>query len=253
MATIEAQAPRQPSLRTIGRRYLYVMAGGVMLLMMIWGFRAYYLRGMGAGDVAILPQMVRLDAVHGSAVSAWIGLFFVQALLVASNRRNWHKLLGWCSLAVAITACSSGLIVAVLSVKSAPGFVFFGMPYREFLLVMLTEMVTFACFVTLAVVNRKRPPRHRAMMLMASLSVLAGSTVRMPGLAPYFGDSGWNGIFGPVTVLGVVLLVLRSLIDRKLDRWLTGGLLAMTAAYILAVYVAATELWSSIASSVFGV
>lgn len=253
MATIQAQAPHRPPFKATARKYLYVMAGGVMLFMTLWGFRAYYLRGMGAGDVALLPAMVRLDAIHGWAVTTWIGLFFVQAVLVAMNRRSWHKLLGWCSLAVAFTACSSGLVVAVLSVRNSPTFQFWGMDYRQFLLVMLTEMTVFACFVVLAVIHRKRPQRHRDMMFMATLSVLAGSTVRMPGLIPYFGDSGWNGIFGPVTLLGVVLLALRYLIDGKLDRWLAGGLIGMTAAYFLAVTTATTLWWSDAAFSMFGV
>jgi len=36
----------------------------------------------------------------------------------------------------------------------------------------------------------KRPKIHKAMMLLASLSILAGATVRMPVLVPVFGEAG---------------------------------------------------------------
>ncbi len=252
MATA-AGAPRPASLRALARKYFYPLAGVVMLLMTVWGFRAYYLRGLGAGDAPILPEMALIDAVHGSALSAWIVLFLVQASLVAGNRRGWHKGLGWCTLAVAVTVFASGTIVAVESVRAAPGFVFFGMDYRLFLLVMLVEISVFAVFVVLAVIHRKRPQRHRAMMLMATLSILAGSTARMPELAPYFGASGWSALFGPVTLLGFLLLVLRSLIDRKFDRWMAGGLIGMTGAFMLAIEAAYTGAWDRFAASAFGV
>ncbi len=35
-------------------------------------------------------------------------------------------------------------------------------------------------------------------MLLASLSILAGATFRMPILYPIYGESGWVGMFGPV-------------------------------------------------------
>jgi hypothetical protein len=47
-------------------------------------------------------------------------------------------------------------------------------------------------------------------MLLASLSILAGATVRMPVLFPVFGEAGWAGIFGPVFVLGAVFVLVRS-------------------------------------------
>ena len=253
METVSAAPPRSLDVRASLRQCFFAIAGGIMLLVTLWGFRAYYLRGLGAGDVEIAPTMVRLAAVHGGALTAWIVLFLAQTVLVASNRRYWHRVLGWGALAVAFAVCMSGLLVAVRSVQAAPGFVFWGMDYRQFLLIMLVEIATFACFVVLAVLHRKRPQRHRAMMLMATLSILAGATVRMPGLAEYFGDSGWSGIFGPVALLGFVFLALRSLIDGRLDRWMAGGLVGMTAVYVLAVSAATSSAWGSIAASLFGV
>jgi hypothetical protein len=61
---------------------------------------------------------------------------------------------------------------------------------RQFLIVMLAEVRLFTLFVLAGVAFRKRPNIHRAMMLLASLSILAGATVRMPVLFPVFGKAG---------------------------------------------------------------
>jgi hypothetical protein len=180
-------------------------------------------------------------------------LFFIQTLLIAGHRRNWHKVLGYCSLGVALAVCASGFLVAVRSVQAAPGFVFMGMDYRQFLLVMLVEIVVFSALVILAVIHRKRSQRHRAMMLMATLSILPGATVRMPALASVFGTGGWSGIFGPVALFGLVLLALHYWLNGRLDRWMAGGLLGMNVVYFLTVSAATTRFWDGIARSVFGV
>jgi hypothetical protein len=51
-------------------------------------------------------------------------------------------------------------------------------------LVMLIEVALFTAFVLAGVLLRKRPKVHKAMMLLASLSILAGATVRMPDQPP---------------------------------------------------------------------
>ena len=85
---------------------------------------------------------------------------------------------------------------------------------------MLAEVALFTLFVVAGVLSRRRPEIHRAMMLLASLSILAGATVRMPILFPVFGESGWMGIFGPIFALGAGFLLARTLLRRVIDRWL---------------------------------
>ena len=70
---------------------------------------------------------------------------------------------------------------------------FVGMAYGEFLMVMLAEMVVFAAFAAAGILWRRRPERHRAMMLLASLSILAGATVRMPIFHPSSARSAGRG------------------------------------------------------------
>jgi hypothetical protein len=70
-------------------------------------------------------------------------------------------------------AAGSGFMLAVESVRPVPAIPFWGMEYRQFLLVMLIEVALFTLFVLAGVLFRKRPKIHKPMMLLASLSILA--------------------------------------------------------------------------------
>ena len=129
---------------------------------------------------------------------------------------------------------------------------FVGMAYGEFLMVMLAEMVVFAAFAAAGILWRRRPERHRAMMLLASLSILAGATVRMPIFHPVYGDAGWQGLFGPIFTLGVILVGARAWLTARLDRWITGGFVALVAAYVLATTAAVTPAGRGLLRAAFG-
>jgi asparagine N-glycosylation enzyme membrane subunit Stt3 len=101
------------------------------------------------------------------------------------------------------------------------------------------------------VLSRKQPEKHRAMMLLRNLSILAGATVRMPVLFPIVGEAGWVGIFGPVFTLGAVFLLVRSLKGRAFDRWLATGYAVMVVIYIGACRFAESDAWSQLAKSAF--
>jgi hypothetical protein len=91
------------------------------------------------------------------------------------------------------------------------------------------------------------------MMLLATLSILAGATVRMPVLFPLFGEAGWLGIFGPIFTLGAVFMLLRSLLTRSFDRWFAAGYAAMVFVYVAATTLAVSDTWSRLAKTIFDV
>jgi hypothetical protein len=158
--------------------------------------------------------------------------------------------LGWGGVAIALVAAGSGFMLAVESVRPVPAIPFWGMAYRQFLLVMLIEVALFTLFVLAGVLFRKRPKIHKAMMLLASLSILAGATVRMPVLFPVFGEAGWAGIFGPVFALGAVFVLVRCVSGGTTDRWLAAGYAVMAAVYIAACELAVSDAWNVLARAV---
>ena len=119
----------------------------------------------------------------------------------------------------------------------------FDWPGPQFLLVMYTEIALFAAFVTLGVLNRKRPRIHRPIMLMASLAIVSGATARIPQMYSIFGLHLWVALFGPVVTLGVLLLVVRTAMTRSFDRQFAMGLAAMAVVTLVAGRLAMTNVW----------
>ncbi len=234
-------------------RYFYTFTAIIMLIVMLAGFHPYYLRGEGMGGRKISPQLVTLVLVHGTAMTSWLILFFVQSLLIPVRKLRIHMKLGWAGAAVALVVSGSGFMVAVQSVRPIPAIPFWGMEYRQFLMVMLAEVSLFTIFVLAGVLSRKKPKIHRSMMLLASLSILAGATVRMPVLFPIFGQGGWIGIFGPIFTLGALFLLVRWLMGQAFDRWLAAGYAVMVVLYVAACLFAVSDSWGYLAKVIFNI
>jgi hypothetical protein len=201
-------------------RWLYSAAGASFLMLMLVGFRWFIAAGKGDGGRVIDPSIFTLDLIHGLAIATWFLLFFSQSLSITVRNRRLHYKLGWGAVAVGLAILITGPWVAIRSVQvTPPEFHFFGMLYSRFLLVMFTEIGLFASFVTAGILNRKRPRIHRPAMVMASLCLLGGATARMPFLQPIFGDTGWVALFGPVFCIGAILLLIRCIATRSVDRW----------------------------------
>jgi len=232
-------------------RVFYTTAGGLFLLMIAVGFRRFIVGGTHMDGSQIDPAILPVVVLHGSAITAWYVLFFVQALLIMVRNRRLHMKLGWSVLAIGATIAFTGTLVAIRSVQVTPAeFRFFNMEYRRFLLVMLTEIALFTIFFTAGALARKRPKIHRPMMLMASLTILAGATARMPFLWPVFGQSGWVGLFGPVFCLGAVLFLVRFAMTRSFDRWFAAGYALCVIAFIASEKLSLTNTWSSWAGTI---
>lgn len=232
-------------------RWFYSAAGATFIVMMLVGFRWFVTSGKAAGGSEIDPVMVRLDLVHGLAITTWYVLFFTQSLLIGVRNRQLHFKLGWSAIAVALAIVITGPWVAIRSVQiSPPDSQFFGMRYSRFLLVMLTEISLYATFVTMGILTRKKPWIHRSAMVLASLCLLAGATARMPFLHPVFGATGWVGLFGPVFCLGAVLLLIHYVVTRSFDRWLALGYGFWVVIFIASEKLALTDTWSAAAAAI---
>ena len=229
-------------------RFFYSTAAALILVIMFVGFLPFYTSGHGAGGRIIAPGIFPVVLVHGLAITAWYVLSLIQSLLISVRNRRLHMKLGWSAVGIALVIAVSGVMVAIRSVQGAPEFHFFGMAYPDFLLVMLVEIAVFTLFVLAGLLTRKRPEIHRAMMLLASLSLLLGATARMPFLHSLFGASNLPAFFGPVFTLGVILVVVRSVMSRAFDRWLAVGYVVMVITYLASEYLSRTETWHQLAS-----
>lgn len=230
-------------------RWFYSLAGVIALAAVVIGFHDFILHGEGAGGRVIGPKMFALDATHGMCVGLWFVLFLVQSLLIASKNRRIHLKLGWAGVVIGLSVVVTGFWVTTQSViVHSPKMPIVGMLYSQFLLVMYAELVSFTMFATLGILMRKNPRIHRPAMLMASMSLLSQATARMPFIDPIFGEVGWVRIFGPVLVLGALLLALRWMMTRSVDRWFAMSYGMMALILIGATALARTSAWGAVAA-----
>ena len=224
-------------------RFFYTAAGAIFLVFTVLGFQQYIFHGKHFDGSPIAPVMLAVVVAHSSAIFAWFVMFFVQSLLISTHNRRVHMTLGWGVVAIAALITVTGPLVAFRSIHVAPEQVIFDWPGPQFLLVMYTEIALFAVFVTMGVLNRKRPRIHRPMMLMASLVILSGATARIALVGSVFGYHHWMGLFGPVMSLGALLLVVRAAMTRSFDRQFGLGLAVFAVVTLLAGRLAVTNMW----------
>jgi hypothetical protein len=112
-----------------------------------------------------------LLAVHAMVATLWIVVFVTQVSLVAANRRDIHRKLGWWAAGLAAIMVIMGWMAAVWALRAGmppshrvPSEVFFASPVRD--------GVVFAPLVLLGVLNRKRPDFHKRYLLISSISLL---------------------------------------------------------------------------------
>ncbi|HUX45360.1 MAG TPA: hypothetical protein VMV57_11465 [Terracidiphilus sp.] len=230
-------------------RYFYTGVGAVFLVLIVLGFRHYIFGGRLDDGEPILPGMLTAIVVHSTAIFAWFLLYFVQAVLIPTGKRKLHMKLGWAGVAIAVAIVLTGPYVALCETRLEPNPVF-DWPDLSFLLVMLTEIALFAVFVTIGVLNRKRPRIHRPMMLLASLSLISGATARIPLTHAIFGEHQWMGLFAAVAVLGLILLLVRWALTRSLERPFAVGYAALVVVTLAASQLALTKAWVNVAAMI---
>jgi len=232
-------------------RFFYTFAGATFLLLTLIGFRHYIFGGVHVDGTPIAPAMLATVIAHSSAIFAWFLVFFVQSLLISTQNRRVHMKLGWSVLVIGSMIAVTGTLVAIRSARDVTfGSVVFDWPARQFLLVMLTEIALFVVFVTIGVLNRKRPRIHRPMMLLASLSIISGATARIPLVNSIFGLHEWVGLFGPVAALGGIFLLVRWAMTRSIDREFAVGYAAQAVVTLAVSKLAFTDVWGSLAATI---
>jgi hypothetical protein len=231
-------------------RLFYSAAGAIFLVLVVLGFQHYIVAGRHADGSPIAPSMLVIVVLHSSAIFAWFALFFTQSLLISIKNRRLHMKLGWSVLVIASLIAVTGPLVATRSLRVDPSQVLFDWPSRPFLLIMYSEIALYVAFVTIGVLNRKRPRIHRPMMLMASLVILTGATGRIPHISSIFGNHHWVALFGPVIALGALFFLVRLALTRTVEREFAAGFAALVVVTVLAAGIAETNVWVNLAGTI---
>jgi hypothetical protein len=228
-------------------RLFYSIASIVLLVLTFIGFRMFYLNLQAFPGRPLTPPIRTVVITHGVLMTIWMLLSVVQPLLVATGRKRLHMTLGLFGTVLAAGIVVSGYLVAVNAARvNPPDLTLFGLNQKQFLTVPLIGVVTFGGFVSLGLWNRRRPEVHRPMMFMASLSVVAAAMGRMPMLNAWYAGTPlehWFSAFLSMLILGALLLALKSVMERRFDRWFAGAYAALVVICATVSLVAKTEAW----------
>jgi hypothetical protein len=147
------------------------MAGAVVATVFLGFAPTFYLRSTFNPD---RPLSILLH-IHGVFLSAWIVLFFVQAILIVSGSPALHRRLGWAmsGLAACIVVLMGAAIVDQLRRVPPPFPAAFALAFGLF------DIIVFATLVGWAIQWRRRPDWHKRLMLSATILLLGAAVVRI--------------------------------------------------------------------------
>jgi hypothetical protein len=233
-------------------RLFYSGAAALLLVLMLLGFQQYYLHGKAFPDRAIAPPLRTLILVHATAMTAWVVLFLLQPLLIANGSRRVHMAVGRFGAALAACMVVLGLWLGIQAARLTPPEVrIWGVTPKQFMAVPVLTIVIFGLFVAVGVNYRRRPDVHRPMMLMATLIAIPAAVARIGPLNGLYEGTAWQTIFGPflwTLVIATLLLVVKWLMTRSLDRWLAIGYSCLVASCLLVWRFATTDAWDRCAT-----
>lgn len=249
VASSNAKSSRTPN----STKFFYPAASLVLLGTVLWGFSQYWFHGgRGEGGREIPPPMKTLVLAHGSVMATWILLFVLQPMLVVGKKLKLHMLMGKIGSVVALGVVIIGSMVAIISARHTPPEVLiWGLPPAKFLAVPMSGVLTFAGLVVAAIIYRKKPAIHRAMMLCATLGVCAAAISRIALLSGLYTGTFLETAFGPfffMSLLGMMFVIVRSVMIRELDKPLAMGVGIIIASAIGTMALIRTGVWDSISS-----
>ncbi len=215
----------------------------VSALLVFLGFaRSYYLKSYFA-----TPPLRPLLHIHGILFSAWMIFFVAQTALIASNRPDIHRRLGYAGAFLAVAMFILGLLAAFSAERLGHGNALTNA--ETVFLISLIDIFTFAAFVTLGFLGRRNREAHQRLMLLAVVAGLL--TAAIPRL-PFVGRR-------PAAMVTVSLAFLFAgpaydLITRRRIHlvYVWGCLFALLTCVPVRIALAATPQWRRIAQWLIG-
>ena len=232
-------------------KYFHTVAAVVLIAAMLTGFHHFYFEGRAYPGREITPPIRRLVILHGSAMAAWMLVFLLQPLLILGNNRKLHRKVGTAGAVIAGCAVLLGIKLAVESARvKPPQMLQYGLTPNQFMSIPFLSILMFGACVAAAVDYRRNPAIHRTLMLVGTLSAITAALARIESLGKIFAGTIFEriwGIYFTTLLCAVLLLALKSMLARKLDRTLAMGCIGLALFFAFDVQIATTAGWSGIA------
>ncbi len=222
------------SVRSEAPRF-YVGIAIVSTLIAFVGFFPTYWLQLANGTFVGAP----IRHIHGALFFTWYLFFLSQTIFVASHRVTTHRAWGMAGISLATAMAISMLLVIIDGIQAAE-LLGIGDAVRRFSILPFSTFVLFTAFLTLAIVNVRKPDLHKRFMVLASVPLLQAAMARIfltllappgqigpppmvvtvaPGavvdlllVAAMVYDKRTRGRIHPVYLIGVPLVVLKQLL-----------------------------------------
>lgn len=193
MAT--ARAARPP--RLLVEWWLFF---AVAFLLTFAGFWPSFYAAISSTQVPLL--------IHGFSATAWMLLPILQAWLIKTRRRIWHRRIGWASPVLAVVVVVSGLYtLQKFLLRNTESEI---LPFK-FVYLDLTGLFLFSIFVGLAIAAARRRdyPLHLRLIACTALIPLEAALERLLiNTVPFFVPDFDSGVYAALIFLEVTLVAL---------------------------------------------
>jgi len=227
-------------------RQFFTFLTAVFGIVVLIGFaRTFFLRSLFPEAQAFAaPESIFY--VHGAFFAAWIGLLFIQALLIRGRRLDLHRRMGYVGIALAIIVSLLGAYGSLIAAQRPGGFIGVPVPPLQFLIFPIVDIVLFAMFFTLAVMRRNKAQTHKRLMILAAVNLIEAAIIRIPigfiGAGAPFSSRGLSYLF----IVALIVWDLRS--SGRLDRATLWGGLLIIVSFPVRLVISQTQAWTEIAS-----
>jgi len=149
------------------------------LLVLIGYFRSYYARPFFDNP----PFANSLVHFHAITMTIWVLYFTAQIAVVRTKNLKLHMTMGLSGIFLAAVVIVVGMITA-WDTHIVRGMAPPGMTPHGFFIAPVLDMLFFAVFFSGAIYYRKKPARHKTLMLMTAINFSPAAIVRLPILPP---------------------------------------------------------------------
>lgn len=224
-------------------RRFFAAAAILFPIIILVGFApSYYLRA--AFTAKPLPSL--LVHLHGLLMSAWVGLFVTQVYFISSRRVRVHQRLGRWAIGLAAAIVVIGLVTALRAAKYGSPSMPPNVVPLQFVAVPLFDLVMFVLLFGAAIVYRRRPSAHKALMLLTAINFVPPALARIN--IPSLQSLGPLWFFGFPAAVALLCLGLETWHYRRFNYVFLAGTLALIASYVVRLALMPTDVWVSFAT-----
>ncbi|HET6931113.1 MAG TPA: hypothetical protein VFI45_12390 [Candidatus Acidoferrum sp.] len=229
-------------------RRLYLSASLIFLALVSWTFaRTFYLR-----PFFDLPPLSALLRIHGAVMTGWVVLLVAQSSLIAAHRVQWRRRLGVFGVAWAALVVLLGSITTLhAAAREVHGHTNFAASQVIITTLDLLQMLFFAGFVVIAILQRNRPDYHKRLMLLTIACMLPDALARLP-VSFMTGATETQLNLRIMVGLDLFLLIcvgVDTIWQRRLHPVFAWGALLFVVAFHAALYFTQSPVWIAFAES----